>query len=47
VVPADDKKTARLIVSEVILDAFRGLELHYPVSSRRRQRELAGIRNQL
>jgi PPK2 family polyphosphate:nucleotide phosphotransferase len=47
VVPADDKKTARLIVSEVILDAFRGLNLAYPVSTKSRRRELAQIRDQL
>lgn len=29
-VPADDKKNARLIVSQVILDTFEGLHMSYP-----------------
>ncbi len=47
VVPADDKKNARLIVSQVILDAFKGLEMAYPKTSAKRQRELKSFRKQL
>lgn len=47
VVPADDKKNARLIVSEVILDTLKQLKLHYPESSPERQKELQAIRKQL
>jgi PPK2 family polyphosphate:nucleotide phosphotransferase len=47
IVPADDKKNARLIVSEVILAALRGLKLAYPRTTARRHRELQQIRKQL
>lgn len=30
IVPADDKKNARLIVSSAIIAALRGLDMHYP-----------------
>ncbi|MEO7797071.1 MAG: ADP-polyphosphate phosphotransferase [Opitutaceae bacterium] len=47
VVPADDKKNARLIISEIILDVFKGLKMSYPKSDAKRQRELSLIRKQL
>jgi PPK2 family polyphosphate:nucleotide phosphotransferase len=47
IVPADDKKNARLIVSQIILDALDGLELSYPKVSAERRRELAAIKKQL
>jgi PPK2 family polyphosphate:nucleotide phosphotransferase len=47
VVPADDKKNARLIVSEIILDVFRSLKMSYPKSDAKRQQELHSIRRQL
>jgi PPK2 family polyphosphate:nucleotide phosphotransferase len=47
VVPADDKNSARLIVSQIILDAFRGLELTYPRTTRGRRQELRAIREAL
>jgi len=47
VVPADDKKNARLIISEVILDAFRELKMSYPKTDAKRRRELQRIRRQL
>jgi len=47
IVPADDKENARLIVSEVILDTFRGLDMSYPKISPDRLRELQTIRKQL
>jgi len=47
IVPADDKENARLVVSQIILDAFEGLKLRYPETTQARRRELAGIRSQL
>ena len=44
VVPADDKDTARLIVSQVILDAFNDLHMEYPKVTARRREELDAIR---
>jgi hypothetical protein len=47
VVPADDKENARLIVSQIVLDTFEGLEMTYPKSSAKRRKELQAIRKQL
>jgi PPK2 family polyphosphate:nucleotide phosphotransferase len=47
VVPADDKENARLIVSQIILDTFERLKMHYPVTDATRRRELQEIRKQL
>ena len=47
VVPADDKENARLIVSQVILDAFNELDMAYPKSTAKRRRELKSIRKLL
>jgi PPK2 family polyphosphate:nucleotide phosphotransferase len=47
VVPADDKATTRLIVSRIILDAFKDLKLEYPKHSPERQQELRKIRKLL
>ncbi|MDZ7584215.1 MAG: ADP-polyphosphate phosphotransferase [Thiobacillus sp.] len=47
VVPADDKKNARLIVSRIILDTFKSLEMHYPESGAKRREELLTIRDRL
>ena len=47
VVPADDKKNARLIVSQIILDHFNKLELAYPKITEIRRKELKAIREQL
>jgi PPK2 family polyphosphate:nucleotide phosphotransferase len=46
VVPADDKKTARLIVSQVVVDAIDGLKMAFPppVAGKR---EMAAIRKKL
>lgn len=46
-VPADDKQNAHLIISQIILDALKGLRLSYPRSDRARQRELQAIRKRL
>lgn len=47
VVPADDKKNARLIVSRIILDTFKSLEMRYPESGAKRQEELLTLRDRL
>ncbi len=47
VVPADDKENARLIISEIILDVFKGLKMAYPKPSAKRRRELHLIRKRL
>jgi PPK2 family polyphosphate:nucleotide phosphotransferase len=47
VVPADDKENARLIISEIILDTFKSLELTYPKPSVEHLKELQSIRKQL
>ena len=47
VVPADDKKNARLIVSQIILDAFNSLNMAYPKPTAERLRELKAIRKEL
>jgi len=47
IVPADDKDDARLIVSQIVLDALEGMEMSYPVASAARLRELQAIRKQL
>ncbi|WP_446011417.1 ADP-polyphosphate phosphotransferase [Candidatus Electrothrix sp.] len=47
VVPADNKKNARLIVSQIILDAFNELEMAYPKTTAKRRRELQEIRKKL
>jgi PPK2 family polyphosphate:nucleotide phosphotransferase len=47
VVPADDKKDARLIVSQIVLDTVAGLKLSYPTASAAHQQALEAIRKQL
>jgi len=47
VVPADDKKNARLIVSEIVLDVFKELGMAYPKPTAERRRELQAIRKTL
>jgi PPK2 family polyphosphate:nucleotide phosphotransferase len=47
VVPADDKENARLIVSQIILDTLKGLEMTYPEVSDERRKELQSIRERL
>ena len=46
-VPADDKQNARLIVSQIVLDALHGLKMAYPKTTPKRRRELTAIRKQL
>jgi len=47
VVPADDKENARLIVSKIVLDTFKGLNMAYPETSAGRRQELLAIRQRL
>jgi PPK2 family polyphosphate:nucleotide phosphotransferase len=47
IVPADDKSNAHLIVSRILLDALKGLDLSYPKPDAKRLRELKAIRKQL
>lgn len=47
VVPADDKKNARLIVSQVVLEAFRSVKMAYPEVTAKRRQELESIRKEL
>jgi PPK2 family polyphosphate:nucleotide phosphotransferase len=47
VVPADDKKNGRLIISKILLDAFLALDLKYPETTPARRKELAAMRGQL
>lgn len=47
VVPADDKKNARLIVSHILLDALEDLKMSYPTTSAQRREELQAIRARL
>ena len=47
VVPADDKENARLIVSQIVLDAFGELKMAYPKTTPKREEELKAIRKLL
>ncbi|HEY5513228.1 MAG TPA: ADP-polyphosphate phosphotransferase [Geomonas sp.] len=47
VVPADDKKNARLIISRVIADSLRDLKMSYPETTEERRKELQVIRTML
>jgi PPK2 family polyphosphate:nucleotide phosphotransferase len=47
VVPADDKDNARLIVSQIVRDALKGLKMTYPKTTAKRRRELDSIRKLL
>ncbi len=47
IVPADDKDNARLIVSQIVLDALGELKMTYPKTTVKRQRELKSIRKLL
>ncbi len=47
VVPADDKDNARLIVSQIVVDALERLKAHYPEASAERVAQLQSIRADL
>jgi PPK2 family polyphosphate:nucleotide phosphotransferase len=46
-VPADDKENARLIVSQIVLDALGGLKMSFPKTTPKRRQELLAIRKEL
>jgi PPK2 family polyphosphate:nucleotide phosphotransferase len=46
-VPADDKRTMRLIVAEAVLEALDGMDMSYPEVSPERAAELTRYREQL
>jgi PPK2 family polyphosphate:nucleotide phosphotransferase len=47
VVPADDKENARLIVSQIVLDAMGELKMSYPKTTTKRRLEFQKIKRQL
>ncbi|MFN0203050.1 MAG: polyphosphate kinase 2 family protein [Bacteroidia bacterium] len=47
IVPADDKKNARLIISQIILEHLKKLKINYPVIDEARQATLQGFVTQL
>jgi PPK2 family polyphosphate:nucleotide phosphotransferase len=47
IVPADDKENARLIVSQIVLDALGELKMAYPKITKKRHLELLAIKKQL
>ena len=47
VVPADDKENARLIVSQIVLDALGELKMAYPKTTEKRRLELSAIKKLL
>ena len=47
VVPADDKKNARLIISQTILNLLEELKMQYPETTEAQRNELMEIRKQL
>ena len=47
VIPADDKKNARLILSQIIVEHLESLDLRYPVATALKKKELVEIRKRL
>lgn len=47
IVPADDKKNARLIISKIIVDTLKTLRMSYPVAGKKHRKELDEMRRQL
>lgn len=47
VIPADDKKNARLLISQIVVNALQELKLSYPKVSAARRRELLKLRKRL
>jgi len=47
VVPADDKKDAQLIVSQILLDTLGKLQLRYPELDAERRKQLKNVRKML
>jgi polyphosphate kinase 2 (PPK2 family) len=47
VVPADDKKNARLIIAEAIVETLKGMKMSYPRPDPARREELESVRSTL
>ncbi len=47
IIPADDKKNARLIILRVILEALQSFKMSYPKTNERRRQELIFLRKKL
>ncbi len=47
VVPADDKRNARLIISKIIVDTMERLKMHYPEPTKEHREELLSFRKLL
>jgi PPK2 family polyphosphate:nucleotide phosphotransferase len=47
IVPADDKKNARLIVSRIIVETMQALPMAYPATTAKRRKELKALRELL
>lgn len=47
VVPADNKENARLIISQIIVDSLKKLDMHFPATDSARREELLKMRTQL
>jgi len=47
IIPADDKLTARLIVSEILVQELKALNLSYPKTDKKRRQDLLSIRSEL
>jgi PPK2 family polyphosphate:nucleotide phosphotransferase len=47
VIPADDKGTARLLISEIIVDRMKSLKLEFPVISKAQEKVLITCKKQL
>ncbi len=47
VIPSDDKKNARLLISQVVVDSLKDLKMSYPKVSAARRKELLKLREQL
>jgi PPK2 family polyphosphate:nucleotide phosphotransferase len=46
-VPADDKRNARLIISQIVVDTLQSLKMTYPKTDKSRVKELRTLRKQL
>ncbi|NCP65179.1 MAG: polyphosphate kinase 2 family protein [Paraglaciecola sp.] len=47
IIPADDKKNARLIMAQIVRASLTSLDMHYPQSDEKRVAELQAFRQQL
>jgi PPK2 family polyphosphate:nucleotide phosphotransferase len=47
IVPADDKRNARLIISQIVVDTLQSLDLRYPEADEGRSQELRSFRRRL